>query len=84
MPYKHRNPVTEEEFLGPVDEWEMKRQRWTGHHTLCQTLREIYVMTKDQEIRTKLRLAMAYSKAMNNKLQWYKHQEEAANVNDGS
>lgn len=33
MPYKRRHPV---------DEREMLKERWAGHHTVCETLREIY------------------------------------------
>lgn len=67
MPYPHRDPV-------PVSE--MDRGRYEGHHSICQTLRDMYHMTEDEAIRLKLRLAMAMAKAMNQKLQDYKHQEE--------
>ena len=66
MPYKHRDPV-------PVEE--MNRHRYDGHHSICQTLRDLYHMTEDEEIRVKLRLAMAMAKAMNEKLQYYKREE---------
>jgi hypothetical protein len=66
-PYKRRDPVSESE---------MDRTRWEGHHTICQTIRDMYHMTDDPYIRLKLRLAMAMAKAMNDKLQYYKHKEE--------
>lgn len=67
MPYRHRDPVPESE---------MDRSRYNGHHTICQTLRDMYHETNDENIKLKLRLCMAFAKAMNDKLQWYKHEEE--------
>ena len=67
MPYKRREPVSESE---------MDRKRWEGHFTICQKLRDIYHMTDDPDVRLNLRLAMAMAKAMNDKLQYYKHKEE--------
>ena len=66
MPYKRRYPV-------PVEE--MDKHRYDGHHSICQTLRDLYHMTEDEEIRVKLRLAMAMAKAMNEQLQYYKREE---------
>jgi hypothetical protein len=98
MPYKHRDPVSEDEMeavevMGEMEDVsdqrpvevddngltskrEMDRKRWEGHHTVCQTLRDIYHSTSDHDIRIKCRLAMAMAKAMNEKLKWYKHREE--------
>lgn len=70
MPYKRRQPV---------DESEMENDRWKGHHTVCETLREIYNMTDNSEIRFKCRLAMAMTKAMNAKLKWYKQDGDIKN-----
>lgn len=67
MPYKHRDPVPERE---------MEVSDYKGHHTICQTLRDMYHETDDTNIKIKLRLCMAFAKAMNDKLQWYKHREE--------
>lgn len=67
MPYKHREPVPESE---------MQRDRYSGHHTICQTLRDIYAMTEDPEIRLKCRIGVSYAKAMHEKLKWYKAREE--------
>lgn len=55
---------------------EMGRKRWEGHHTICQTIRDIYNMTDNEELKLKCRVAMAMTKAMNDKLQYYKHKEE--------
>ena len=68
MPYKRRNPV---------DVREMNRKEYEGHHSVCQTLRDIYHMTDNDPIRMKCRLAMAMAKAMNEKLKWYKARDEA-------
>jgi len=54
----------------------MDRKRWEGHHTICQTIRDIYHMIDDPDVKLRLRLAMAMAKAMNDKLQYYKHKEE--------
>lgn len=70
MPYKRREPC-------PV-EW-MNKTRWEGHHSICQTLRDMYHMTDSDEIRIKLRLAMSMAKAMHERLKKYKLREEAAN-----
>lgn len=67
MPYPRREPVPESE---------MDRTRYEGHHSVCQALRDIYHMTDNPDIRLKLRLAMAMTKAMNDKLQYYKHKEQ--------
>ena len=67
MPYKRREPVSE---------GEMDRKRWEGHYTICQTIRDVYHMIDNPDVKLKLRLAMAMAKAMNDKLQYYKHKEE--------
>lgn len=67
MPYKRHDPVSEDE---------MDRTRWEGHHTICQTLRDMYHMTDDPYIKLKLRLAMAMAKAMHEKLKWYNQQKQ--------
>ena len=63
----------------PAPEIEMKKQRWKGHHTICETLREIYAMTDNEEIKQKLLQAMGYAKKMHEKLKQYKQAEEARN-----
>ena len=64
MPYKRHSPVPESE---------MDRSRWQGHHTICQTLRDMYHETDDKNIKLKIRLCVSMAKSMNKKLQYYKH-----------
>lgn len=66
----------------PIDIQEMDKSRWEGHHSICQTLRDIYHMTENGEIQLKARVAMAMTKAMHEKLKSYKAME-AQNVNNG-
>ena len=40
-------------------------------YSLCQTLRETYRMTTDENIRLNLRIAMSMAKAMDRKLKEY-------------
>ncbi len=63
MPYKRRVPVSESE---------MDITRWEGHHSVCQTIRDIYHLTDNIEVKMKCRLAMAMTKAMHEKLKAYK------------
>jgi hypothetical protein len=68
MPYKRHDPASTEE---------MERDRYENHYTICQFLRDIYHMTDDEEIRMKCRIGVTMTKAMNQRLQDYKHAEEA-------
>ena len=70
MSYKRRYPVPEKEMF---------KERWAGHHTVCETLREIYKLSDNEDIKQKCRLAMAMAKAMQDKLKKYKKREEANN-----
>jgi hypothetical protein len=63
MSYKRREPVSEKEML---------KDRYEGHHTVCQTLRDIYALTENEDIKYKCRLAMAMCKAMHKRLKKYK------------
>jgi len=67
MPYKRREPVSEKVMLN---------ERYKGHHTICETLREIWASTDDEEIKYKCRLATAMAKAMQNRLKKYKAEKE--------
>jgi len=67
MPYSRVEPVSEEVML---------KQRYAGHHTICEVLREIYVATKNDEIKLKCRLGVAMAKKMHNRLKEYKEQSE--------
>jgi hypothetical protein len=66
MPYPRHEPVSEKE---------MERTRYEGHHTICQTLRDIYHLTDNKEIKDKCRLAVAMAKAMHEKLKEYANKE---------
>ena len=79
MPYPRHNPVSEEEMLKPASEEEMAFSRYAGHHTICQTLRDIWAMTHDEEIKLKCRLAVAMAKAMHRKLK--KNSQQLAALN---
>ncbi len=68
MPYKRHNPVSE---------GHMQKQRYSGHHTICQTLRDIYEMTNNPEIKMKCRVGMSMAKSMQDKLKEYKAKEES-------
>lgn len=63
MPYKRRKPVSEQVML---------RMKYEGHYTICQMLRDIYVLTDNEEIKLKCRIGMAMAKAMQDKLKKYK------------
>lgn len=60
----------------PSPLWEMDKKRWEGHHSICQTIRDIYHMTDNEEMKLKCRVAMAMTKAMHEKLKWYKAKQE--------
>jgi len=79
MPYKHREPVSEEEI---AEVSTMKRLRYSGHNTICEKCREIWrigVETNNPELQLKAREAMAMGKAMHMKLKSYKnHPNETA------
>ena len=72
MPYKRHDPVPESE---------MDRTRYDGHYSICQWLRDMYHETDDANIKFKCRMCMAMAKAMNKKLQDYKHAEEQRQQN---
>ena len=85
MPYRRHKPVSEEEMLKPATEGEMQFARYAGHHTICQTLREIWAVS-DDEVKLKCRLAVAMAKAMNDKLKAYRNivdQEQATKIEKG-
>ncbi|NIP27596.1 MAG: hypothetical protein GWN94_22915 [Phycisphaerae bacterium] len=67
MAYKRREPVSEKE---------MSKNRYDGHYTICQKLREIYAATDDKDIKMDCRIAMAMAKAMHERLKAYKKQQQ--------
>lgn len=77
MPYKRR---------APVSEGEMDLKRYDGHHSVCQTLRDIYHLTDNSEVKMKCRLAMAMTKAMHERLKEYKaiHEKSVSQEYDDS
>jgi hypothetical protein len=62
MPYKR---------VKPVDESDMRKQRYLGHHSVCEKIREIWRATEDPDIKFKCREAMAMTKKMHEKLKKY-------------
>jgi len=54
----------------------MKKRRYHGHNTICEKLREIFILTDDEVIKMKCRLAMTMAKKMHNKLKEYKEQRQ--------
>ena len=64
MPYPRVEMVSEEQML---------RDRHPQHHSICETIREIYEMTEEMpEVRLKCRTAMAMAKKMHFKLKEYR------------
>lgn len=59
----------------PAPLWEMDKKRWEGHHSICQTIRDIYHLTDNEELKLKCRVAMSMTKAMHSKLKEYKAME---------
>lgn len=56
----------------PVPEKTMDISNYEGHHSICQTLRDIYHMTDNEDIKLKCRIAVSMAKSMQKKLKWYK------------
>ena len=63
MPYPRHKPVSEKA---------MNRKIYEGENTICQTIRDMYHISDNQDIRLKCRLAMAMAKAMCVKLMEYR------------
>jgi len=59
----------------PIDVREMDMKRWEGHRSICQTIRDIYHLTNNEELKLKCRVAMAMTKAMHEKLKEYRAME---------
>lgn len=66
----------------PVDESDMRKKRYRGHFTICETLREIYMMSDNETIKLKCRLAVAMAKRMQEKLKEYKLLTSKESKND--
>lgn len=63
MPYK---------IVPPADDADMKKQRYLGHHTICEKLREIWRESNDPNIKMKAKEAMGMAKRMQAKLKIYR------------
>ena len=59
----------------PISEIKMLKQRYTGHNTICQYLRDIYLMADNDDIKLKCRVAMTMAKSMHERLKKYKEGE---------
>ncbi len=59
----------------PADISTMENQKYEGHNTICQKIREVYHLTQDEEIKYRCREMLSMSKAMHNRLKFYKQQE---------
>lgn len=64
-------PITK--LPDPVDVKEMEKLKFSGNFTICQTLRDTYAITQQEDIRLRLRIIMAMAKSMDNKLREYKN-----------
>lgn len=62
MPYPKHEPASIEDM----------EKRMKGENTLCNTIREMYHITNDEEIRMKCRIAFSMGKAMCERLGFYK------------
>lgn len=62
--------------IEPVDVNRMRRQKYKGHNTICQELRDIFALSTDETVRYKCRLAMAMAKKMHERLKYYKQERE--------
>jgi len=56
----------------PIAIEKIEKTRYLGHHTLCQTLRDIYAMTDNEDIKMKSRIAMSMAKSMHERLKKYR------------
>ena len=70
MSYKKRKPVPEKDMF---------KSRYKGHHTICETLREIYQLSNDENIKLKCRLSMSMAKSMHERLKKYNKETDERN-----
>ena len=50
----------------------MDRHIYDGENTICQTIRDMYHMTDNADIRLKCRLAMSMAKSMCKRMMYYR------------
>ena len=67
----------------PIDVSEMDKKRWEGHRSICQTIRDIYHLSNNEELRLKCRVALSMTKAMHERLKEYKAMEVQNVSNSG-
>lgn len=67
MPHPRKTPVSVEEI---------NKDPHPGHHTICQTLRDIHSAIEDPALQEKVRLAFAMAKSMNDRLCYYRDKYE--------
>ena len=58
----------------PVDIGFMKKKRYAGHNTICEKLREIFMLTDNEDIKLKCRIATSMAKKMHERLKKYKEE----------
>jgi hypothetical protein len=64
----------------PVSIKKIEKTRYQGHHTICQFLRDIYAITKNEEIRMKCRIGMSMAKSMHERLKKYRKMMNAKEI----
>jgi len=64
----------------PVSIAKIENQRYKGHHTICQFLRDIYALTDDEEIRLKCRIGLSMTKSMHERLKKYRKMMKAKEI----
>jgi len=74
MPYKR---------IEPASEAYLRQNRYLGHHTVCEKIREIWRATADipdeklrEDIKFKCREALGMTKAMHRKLKSYRNLQD--------
>ena len=60
----------------PIREGIMVDERYHGHYSVCQKLRDIYMATDNEQIKMDCRIAMMMTKKMHERLKFYKTKEE--------
>ena len=82
MPYKRVAPATLEEMENAVPLRQMEKERWHGHYTICQKLRDMFHSLDDTELKMECRIMMAMAKKMHEKLKYYREKEELQNARE--
>ena len=64
----------------PVSIKAIENPKYKDYHTICQFLRDIYAMTKNEEIKMKCRIGMSMTKSMNKRLKKYRKMMNAKEI----